>query len=419
LDSFDAKNSPQAFLTTKEVEFVPELKVGNNQIHQGNRIYQSLQRHGLFSRSPLFPDKNHPIKIGVINASPETPQENLRDFLVNLKSAIDKLGFSIESVKVDGQSQQKIERLTRANLENAANRIEPHKPDILLVLFPGDAGQEQADDDDEDSMYHALKSHTIRHGIPSQVVYEDTFKEEYAMDNIALGILAKTRNIPFVLAKPLPYADVVVGIDIARRQKKRLSGSVNATAIARIYFSDGQFLRYVIHDAPIDGETIPSKVLRDLFPMKEFQGKKVVIHRDGLFRGDEKQALKNWASEIKSEFLLVEVIKSGAPRLYQQTTTIDKPAKGTAFKLNSNEAFLVSSPPPFKGSTPRPLHIRTDGNFSIEKAIHSVLSLTLLHYGSVREPRLPVTIHYSDKIAELSLLGIKPKDLEGDMPFWL
>lgn len=419
-DSFDTKTASNIFLTTKEVGFIPELRVGNNQIHQGSqRIYQSLQKYGLFSRSPLFPDKNHPIKIGVINASPEASQDSLKNFLGKLKSAIDSLGFSIESVKIEGQWQQKIERLTRANLENAVNRVEPHKPDILLVLFPGDAGQEQADDDDEDSMYHALKSHTIRHGLPSQVVYEDTFKEEYAMDNIALGILAKTRNIPFVLAKSLPYADVVVGIDIARRQKKKLSGSVNATAIARIYFGDGQFLRYVIHDAPIDGETIPSKVLRDLFPMKEFQGKKVIIHRDGLFRGEEKQALKNWASEIKSEFLLVEVIKSGAPRVYQQTTTIDKPAKGTAFKLNPNEAFLVSSPPPFKGSTPRPLHIRTDGNFSIEKAIHSVLSLTLLHYGSVREPRLPVTIHYSDKIAELSLLGIKPKDLEGDMPFWL
>lgn len=421
-DNFDSKTAPQVFLTTKEVEFIPELRVGNNQVHQGNqRIYQSLQKHGLFSRSPLFPDKKHPIKIGVINASPEASQDSLKlkNFLYKLKLAIESLGFSIESVKIEGQGQQKIERLTRANLENAVNRIEPHKPDILLVLFPGDAGQEQAEDDDDDSMYHALKSHTIRRGIPSQVVYEDTFSEEYAMYNIALGILAKTRNIPFVLAKPLPYADIVVGIDIARRQKKKLAGSVNATAIARIYFSDGQFLRYVIHDAPIDGETIPSKVLRDLFPLKEFQGKRVIIHRDGLFRGDEKQALKNWASEIQSEFMLVEVIKTGAPRIYQQTTMIDKPPKGTAFKLNANEAFLVSSPPPFKGSTPRPLHIRTDGNFPIEKAIHSVLSLTLLHYGSVREPRLPVTIHYSDKIAELSLLGIKPKDLEGDMPFWL
>jgi len=418
-DSFDTENLPDAFLTTKEVEFVPKLKVGNNQIHQGGRIYQSLQKHGLFSRSSLFPDKDHPIKIGIINASLETSQENLRDFLVRLKSAINELEFSIESVKVEGQSQQKIKELTRANLENAVNKIEPHKPDILLVFFPGNAAQEQADDYDGNSMYHALKSCTIRQGIPSQVVYKETFEEKYAMDNIVLGILAKTRNIPFILAESLPYADIVVGIDIAHRLRKKLPGSVNTTATARFYFSNGQFLRYVIHDAPIDGETIPTKVLQDLFPVKEFQGKRVVIHRDGLFRGEEKQALKNWASEINSEFFLVEVIKSGAPRLYLQTTTIDKPAKGTAFKLNANEAFLVSSPPPFKGSTPRPLHIRTDGNFPIEKAIHSVLSLTLLHYGSVREPRLPVTIHYSDKIAEFSLLGIKPKDLEGDMPFWL
>ncbi|MCS7080951.1 MAG: hypothetical protein NZ585_13000 [Chloracidobacterium sp.] len=30
-----------------------------------------------------------------------------------------------------------------------------------------------------------------------------------------------------------------------------------------------------------------------------------------------------------------------------------------------------------------------------------------------------MTIHYSDEIAELSLLGIKPKELEGDVFFWL
>jgi hypothetical protein len=419
-ENFDSKSFPNSFLTAKEIEFVPELKVGKGQIHRdGKGIYRSLQQHGLFNRSSSFPDKSHPIKIGVINASPQSPQDTLYKFLGDLKAALERLDFLIESVKVDGERQQKIETLSRANLENAVNRFEVHKPDILLVLFPGDAGQEQLEDDESDSMYHALKSYVIRRGIPSQVVYEDTFTEEYAMDNIALGILAKTRNIPFVLAKPLPYADIVVGIDIARRAKQKLSGSVNATAIARIYFGDGQFLRYVIHDAPIEGETVPSSVLRSLFPSKEFQGKRVVIHRDGYFRGGEKFALKDWAKQIQSDFKLVEVIKSGAPRLYQQSQTIDKPPKSTAFKLSATEAFLVSSPPPFQGSTPRPLHIRTDPDFSIEKALHSVLSLTLLHYGSVREPRLPVTIHYSDKIAELSLLGIKPKDLEGDTPFWL
>lgn len=96
-----------------------------------------------------------------------------------------------------------------------------------------------------------------------------------------------------------------------------------------------------------------------------------------------------------------------------------RPSKGTAFKLSDREAFLVSSPPPFSDATPRPLRILTEPPFSLENARHSVLSLTLLHYGSLRPPRLPVSIHFSDKIAQLSLRGIKPKDLEGNLPYWL
>lgn len=421
-DSFESGSSPQTFLMPTDVGFVPELRVGNNQIHrsQGQRIYRSLEQHGIFKRSSAFPE-NHPIKVGIVNATPQVARQTLIIFFKKLKDALERLNFSIQSVAVNGQREQRLERLSRANLENAVNSLESAKPDILLALFPGSAGYEEWEEDKEDSMYHVFKSLTMRYGIPSQVVYENTFSEQYAMDNIVLGLLAKTRNVPFILAKPLPYADIVVGIDVARRAKHRLAGSVNATAITRIYFSDGQFLRYVIHDAPIEGETIPGSILRSLFPLREFQGKRVVIHRDGLFRGGEKSALKEWAKQINAEFHLVEIIKTGAPRLYQSIAVlaIDRPQKGVAFKVNDTEAFLISSLPLFKGSTPRPLQIRTEPTFPIENAIHSVLSLTLLHYGSVREPRLPVTIHYSDKIAELSLLGIKPKDLEGDVPFWL
>lgn len=235
-----------------------------------------------------------------------------------------------------------------------------------------------------------------------------------------MGILGKTGNIPFVLAEPLPYADLVVGIDVAREKKRGLSGSMNATAIARIYFGDGDFLKYVIHDAPLEGETIPDRVLHSLFPVEEFKGKRVVIHRDGFFRGNEKSALKHWAEQIGAHFHLVEIIKTGSPRLYcESARTIQQPPKGSIFKLSDQEALLVSSLPPFKNATPQPLHVRTEKPFSIEEAIHSILSLTVLHYGSLRQPKLPVTVHYSDKIGYLALRGIKPKNLEGDIPFWL
>ncbi|MEM3514987.1 MAG: Piwi domain-containing protein, partial [Candidatus Hadarchaeum sp.] len=159
---------------------------------------------------------------------------------------------------------------------------------------------------------------------------------------------------------------------------------------------------------------------QSLFPLSEFSGKRVVIHRDGYFRGYEKHALKEWANKIGAEFFLVEVIKTGSPRLYAiASQKIQQPEKGSMFKISDTEALLVSSLPPFTNATPQPLHIRTEAPFTIEKAAHSILCLTLLHYGSLRPPRLPVTIHYSDRIAYLALHGIKPKNLEGEIPFWL
>src|SRR5690606_932808 len=133
-----------------------------------------------------------------------------------------------------------------------------------------------------------------------------------------------------------------------------------------------------------------------------------VIHRDGYFRGRGKEALKSWADEINATFHLVEVIKSGCPRVYAQAAEgIQQPEKGSAFLLQETEALLVSTLPPFRDATPRPLRIRVEPPFSIEQALHSVLSMSILHYGSLRPPKLPVTIHYSDKIAYMALKGIK------------
>jgi argonaute-like protein implicated in RNA metabolism and viral defense len=242
----------------------------------------------------------------------------------------------------------------------------------------------------------------------------------YAIANIVLGVLGKTGNTPFVLADPLPYANLVVGIDIARERKRSLAGTINATAMARIYFDNGQFLQYVIHDSPLEGETVPEHVLQALFPSSIFRGKQVVIHRDGYFRGGEKEDLSSWSQKIGATFHLVEVIKTGAPRLYaMHEGHFQQPAKSSAFKLSNNEAFMISSLPPFTNATPQPLRIRTEGGFPVEQGIHSVLSLTLVHHGSLRPPRLPVDIHYSDKIAYLALRGIKPRDLEGNIPYWL
>src|SRR5260370_16802713 len=116
---------------------------------------------------------------------------------------------------------------------------------------------------------------------------------KFTLANIALDVISKIGNIPFVLAEPLPYADIIVGIDIARRKKERLPGSVNATAIARVYQGNGEFLQYALFDAPLEGETIPSYVLQALFPQSVFAEQRVLVPRPGLFRANAQHALND------------------------------------------------------------------------------------------------------------------------------
>ena len=407
-EAVNSKDDPSLFLTAGDVGFLPRLRFGGEHVEDcdGDGPWQHLKSHGLYRSADQFTG-NSPIRIGVLNA---LGSADLSKFRSRLEANLGYLGFTVEF-----SSEEVVREATRLELEGAVARLQQTKPHLVLAFLPDSYS------DEEWGTYHDLKDLTVGRGIPSQVVERSTLgKAHFAAGNITLGILGKTGNIPFVLAEPLPYADLVVGIDIARERKRRLPGSVSATAIARIYFHDGQFLRYVIHDAPLEGETVPEHVLQRLFPAEEFRGKKVVIHRDGYFRSGEKEGLRAWAKKIGATFFLVEVIKTGTPRLYGLTgATVALPEKGNALRVSDSEAILVSSLPPFEDATPQPLRIRTDGSVGIKEAIHSVLSLTLLHYGSTRAPRLPVTIHYSDRIAYLALRGIKPRDLEGSVPFWL
>lgn len=405
-NAFTSKSCPNLFLNARDIGFEPQLRFGSGVVHPypSSGLLPLVQQYGLYRRRDCF--ENTSIRIGVLNAA-TIPLQGL---LSALRNELGKLRLNIEFLP-----EERVSTRGRDEFERTVQRCEQHAPDILLCVLPDETTEEK-----EWSLYYSLKSIMVARGLASQFVFRRTVDNSYAVGNIVLGIIGKTGNIPFVLGERLPYADIVVGIDIARERKRRLSGSMNATAIARVYFSDGDFLRYVICDAPLEGETIPEQILQSFCPVQEFGGKRVVFHRDGLFRGNEKLVLTDWGNKIGATFHLVEILKSGTPRLYtHQGKEVLQPKKGTTLKLSDQEAFLISTLPPFQNATPQPLRILTEPPFSIEEGLHSVLSLTLLHYGSLRPPRLPITIHYSDKIAHLALRGIKPKDLEGNLPYWL
>lgn len=412
-DAYSSASHPHLFLEQTQIGYSAELRFGNNQTATPKSfrdVFPSIVKLGLYK-----PANDRKIRIAILNTKPNVTLEPLK---ISLRATLNhQLAFELTTPK---NGLLTIANPSRANIEKAVNQLAKENPDIILAIIPQDYGSGD-EESDEWTTYDHFKYFALNQNIQSQVVQPRTINNQWAMDNIALGILAKTGNIPFVLANSITYADFIVGLDVSRRRKKNNPGSINTAAIAKIYLTDGEFLRYNIRDAMVEGETIPKNVLQGIFPMETFQGKRIVIHRDGNLQDSEKEDLLAWGEEIGAEFYLVEVIKSGNPRIYAQSgkETLKAP-KGSIFKLSETEALMVSSeyPDNFE-ATPQPVRVRVHPPFTLEQALHSVLSLTLLHYGSVRPPRLPVTTFYADKISKMASKGIRPAALDGHIPFWI
>ena len=85
--------------------------------------------------------------------------------------------------------------MSRVDFEKAINELQSASPDILIALLPDSPSEEYEEDN---STYRTFKALTIGQDIQSQVIYESTLSNQYAVGNIVLGILGKTGNIPFV-----------------------------------------------------------------------------------------------------------------------------------------------------------------------------------------------------------------------------
>ncbi len=381
-------------------------------------IYGNLKKYGLYKVNCTFTN----LTIGIISTL-----KVHNGFLRALKKELKSFNLEVKFVEllIDGNKEKiyPLKDIRNIDIEKAILAFSSleEKPDIILAVLPNSNFD---DDSNKNNAYHYLKKSSLRENFQTQVVNVTTIANYSSkMGNIVLGILAKTGNIPYILNQPIDFADYIVGIDIGRTAKKKTTGSNNIIAFSRIYLNDGKFLQYNICEDTVEGETLPKNILQSFFPLKEFGGKRVIIHRDGIFRGNEIKDLNEWAKDINSIFYLVEITKDGNPRIYSTDgQTVTFPQKGDGFYLNNKQAILVSSLPQFikTGGTPQTLRITCKSdNITIQQALQSVLAMTLLHYGSLHPPKLPITIYYSDIIANLAINGIKPKNMTGNIPYWL
>ncbi|MEP0759040.1 hypothetical protein NC997_16145 [Trichocoleus sp. DQ-A2] len=400
------------------------LIFGNGVTGKRGEILKGLLRGGVYHRHNDYQDKSKTIYIAALKLG----DLKVDRFLEQVKQRLKSYGFKSEVITRKGLSVNNLSVAdARAAVEKAVNELIDIPHDIVLTFLP--QSDRASDYKDEGSFYFQIYSQLLRRQIASQIIYDDTLSNsnnyQYVLNQVIPGILAKLGNLPFILAEPLEVADYFIGLDISRSIKKKptQSGTMNACASVRLYGKRGEFIRYQLEDDLVEGEEIPPRLLERLLPAAKLKNKTVLIYRDGSFVGKEVDYLVKRAEAIGSNFILVECKKSGVPRLYNiNQKEVMAPSQGLALRLSHREAILVTTKVSEKVGLARPLRltVHQEGHqASIEQIVETTLKLTLLHHGALKEPRLPMPLYGSDRMAYLRLQGIRPSVMEGDRQFWL
>ena len=324
-----------------------------------------------------------------------------------------KLDLQKEAFKFFGATRGEVIK----QLSTKLGEILGGNPDLILVFTP-EYGVKNLFE--EITIYDYLKKRFLENGIASQFVLKNTLLKnrmlDYVVYNVAEQIMGKTGNVPYRLSKNLEDVDVFVGLDISRVGRKQ-GGSVNEGAFTKIFFSNGSFLKYSLSSSTSFGEEFTQKAIYELFlRLRESgigEGKRIVIHRDGFFRGRETEIFTKLARDFGYKLELVEVIKRNNPRFF------GRKIKGLYLPLSEREVLIATynSPP---NSTHQPIRIRlVKGELPLEKHASYILSFTLLNYSSFKPVKLPATTYHTDRMAKLSLRGLKPSKTEGEDMFWL
>ena len=402
-----------------------KLCFGNNTIVSRSQIKEGLKKGGVYRRHKDFQDLSNKIQVVILNLC------KLKDdsFLRNLNSQLEIVKFPINFIeKIPLEIEGGMSEKDAVLIEKEIERIVALEPDLVITILP--IGDKALDHTERGSYYYHTSHQLIPRGIASQMIKEENLNNNYIINNIVLGILAKLGNLPFILAEPLKVADYFIGLDVAHERKRKTGGTKNACACVRIYGASGQFIKYKLADSRIEGEEIPIEVIRKLLPFEDLFEKKVLIFRDGRFKGKEINFLKERAEAIGAKFIFVEITKTGACRLFNQLTLLDqegkknqitlqKPSQYLIFKHSEREATIATTKPLTGLVQPIRVTIAQDGEIpSLDDVLEAVIKLCLLHHGSYKEAGIPMPIYSSDKIGYKTLKGLYHLEREGEKQWW-
>lgn len=313
---------------------------------------------------------------------------------------------------------------------------DPKAHDLAIVVIKEDFHKLHG----EENPYLVTKSTFMSQGIPVQEIEIETIRDErgrpWILNNIALATYAKLGGIPWVLSSTQSMThELIFGIGSSRIQTQRLSEAERIVGITTVFNGDGNYLLYNLsRDVPYEEyQTALLQSLKDCldeikarYGWQSGDNVRLIFHQSfKKYRDEEAQAVKRFVESITDfnvEYAFVHIstshqwtmfdTKSEGAEYWEGYKKMTKgqyvPYRGYSIPLGPRAALLTLTGPhqlktPFQGCPdPILIAIHNESTFtSQEYLINQIFKLTFMSWKSFFPSTMPVTISYSDMIANL------------------
>lgn len=291
--------------------------------------------------------------------------------------------------------------------------------------------------DDSCNPYLHTKALLLSNGVPSQQLRISTIHQnptgiQYVLRNIAVALYAKMDGTPWTVSQQRTYNDeIVIGMGMAEVAGSRLEARQRHMGITTVFLGDGNFLlSHVSKECSYEEypEVLKQSTKSILAEVKRRNGweagdrVRIVFHSSKPLKNVEideliAECVSEVAGEQIVEFASLQISQDHPFKVidHLQSGTKSKPPKG---KLIPNRGFimqlgsstrLLSTDGPYqikKPISPLPtpllihLHKRSTSR-SLDALAEQVLKFTSMTWRSTSPSAMPVTIYYSELIAEL------------------
>jgi argonaute-like protein implicated in RNA metabolism and viral defense len=283
--------------------------------------------------------------------------------------------------------------------------------DVALLYLP-----EEGNTNDSRHPYFRTKALLLKEGLASQMVDRNTAANLDWKDlNLALNIYAKAGNTPWVLDKPMPGADMFIGLSYSSRgtRVKRMMSYVNVfDSYGRWRFYDGDTEVFLFDDRLKHYRNVVGNAVATYRAENGGQLQSVHIHLTKKFSAEERaviaQAVRAEAPGASVVFVSInahhivrmyDLTEGGDGSIRRATYLRDDPGRLYLATTGSNDLNQkgMGTPIPLELTVwTEPKGVLTDTNVIAQH----ILSLTRLNWASVKSfCREPITTKFAGAIA--------------------